>query len=235
MALVAIVGYHVKPTAAFVLVAVVVVALGSAGSRTRSAVLAGAANAGAVLAGVVLASVAVSGATDGLRATASSIDPSVRLDVSHFLKMGAQAKPGPYNDYYGAYAEEDVSETRALEPGRERIVRNVEAYAERVAEMGPLGYPMFLWHKAAWLAGDGSFFMWGEGGSVLDPMPWTATDSLSAEIQEWFFIRGDRWATLFALWQGAWVVVLTMAALTLDGLTAQASARVRRAGETPAS
>ena len=214
MAFLGVVGYHVKPTAVFVLGAVVVVALVAGPRPSRSWVLTGAVRAGAVLAGVVLATVAVSAATDGLRTTASSVDPSVRLDVSHFLKMGAQAQPGPYNDYYGVYSEEDVTESRSLAPGGERTERNVERYLERVRDMGPLGYPQFLWHKAAWFTGDGSFFMWGEGGAVLDPMPWTATDDLSVGIRDWFFIGGDRWATLFAFWQGAWVVMLLLLALT---------------------
>jgi hypothetical protein len=128
--------------------------------------------------------------------------------------MGAQVRTGPYNDYYGVYAEDDIAETRTLEPGRERIERNVERYLERVADMGPVGYPRFLWDKAAWFAGDGSFFMWGEGGMVLDPMPWLATGDLSTGIQDWFYIGGDHWATLFAFWQGAWVVVLLLVAAT---------------------
>ena len=213
MAATGLVGYHVKPTAVFVLVAVVLVAL-VATRPTRSTALAGSAYVGAALVGVVLASVAVSSATDGLRARAADLDPAFRLDVSHFLKMGAQAKPGPHNDYYGVYAEDDIAETRTFAPGRERIERNVERYLERVADMGPVGYPTFLWHKAAWFAGDGSFFMWGEGGMVLDPMPWTATDDLSTGIRDWFWIGGDRWPTLFASWQGAWVVVLLLVALT---------------------
>lgn len=214
MACVGVVGYHVKPTAVFVLVAVIAVALLGRADRRRPALLAAAAYTTAVLAGAVLATAAVSTATDGLRASAASVDPAVRLDVSHFLKMGAQTKPGPYNAYYGAYAEEDVTASRTLEPGRERTVRNLETYADRVADMGPLGYPKFLWDKAAWFTGDASFFMWGEGGSVLDPMPWTATDALSTDVQDWFFIQGDHWPTLYAFWQGAWVVALLLVALT---------------------
>ncbi len=214
MAALGLIGYHVKPTAVFVLGAVIVVALVAGRRPKRSTVPTGAAYALAVVVGVVLASVAVSAATDGIRTTASDIDPALRLDVSHFLKMGAQSTPGPYNDYYGVYSDDDIAETRALEPGRERIEGNVERYVERVGEMGPVGYPKFLWDKAAWFAGDGSFFMWGEGGMVLDPMPWTATDGLSSGIQDWFYLGGDHWPTLFAFWQGAWVVVLLLVALT---------------------
>ena len=214
MAATGVVGYHVKPTAVFVLGAVVLVALVCSGRPARSTALAATTYAGAVVAGVVVASALVSTATDGLAARAVDVDPSLRLDASHFLKMGAQQGAGPHNDYYGVYSEGDITETRTLEPGPERIKRNVERFAERVAEMGPLGYPRFLWDKAAWFGGDGSFFMWGEGGMVLDPMPWTATDDLSAGIRSWFFIGGDHWSTLFALWQGAWLVVLLLVALT---------------------
>lgn len=214
MAATGLVGYHVKPTAVFVLGAVVLVALVASWRPTRATALAGTAYAGAALVGVVLASVAVSATTDGLRTRTADIDPAFRLDVSHFLKMGAQARQGPHNDYYGVYAEDDIAETRTFEPGRERVERNVERYLERVADMGPVGYPRFLWDKAAWFAGDGSFFMWGEGGMVLDPMPWLATGDLSTGIQSWFYIGGDHWATLFAFWQGGWVVVLLLVAVT---------------------
>jgi hypothetical protein len=216
MAATALVGYQVKPTAVFALGAVAVVAVFAGGRPSRSTLLTGSAYAAAAVAGVLLASVAVSVAVDGEEAQAdsSAVDPSFRLDASHFLKMGAQAKPGPYNDYYGVYAEDDIAETRTLQPGLERTRFNVERYLERVADMGPVGYPRFLWDKAAWFAGDGSFFMWGEGGMVLDPMPWTAADPLSRHLQDWFFIGGDHWPTLFATWQGAWIVVLALLVLT---------------------
>jgi hypothetical protein len=216
MAATGVVGYQVKPTAIFVLGAVALVAVTAGRRPSRSTLLAGSAYAGAALAGVLLASAAVSVAVDGVEATAatSQVEPSFRLDASHFLKMGAQSKPGPYNDYYGVYAEDDIAETRTLQPGLERTRFNVERYLERVADMGPVGYPKFLWGKATWFAGDGSFFMWGEGGMVLDPMPWTATDPLSRHLQDWFFLGGDHWPTTFATWQGAWIVVLLLLVLT---------------------
>jgi hypothetical protein len=216
MAATGLVGYQVKPTAVFAFGAVALVAVAAGRRPSRSTLLTGTAYAAAAVAGVVLASVAVSVAVDGVEAKAesSAVDPSFRLDASHFLKMGAQSKPGPYNDYYGVYAEDDIAETRTLEPGLERTRFNVERYLERVADMGPVGYPRFLWDKAAWFAGDGSFFMWGEGGMAVDPMPWTAADPLSQQVQQWFFIGGDHWPALFATWQGAWIVVLLLLVLT---------------------
>ncbi|RYC12655.1 hypothetical protein [Nocardioides zhouii] len=216
MAATGLIGYQVKPTAIFVLGAVALVAVVAGRRPSRSTLRAGAAYAGAALAGILVASAAVSYAVDGVegRAASSEVEPSFRLDASHFLKMGAQSSPGPYNDYYGVYDEDDIAETRTLEPGLGRTRFNVERYLERVADMGPVGYPEFLWDKAAWFVGDGSFFMWGEGGMVLDPMPWTATDPVSRQVQDWFFLGGDLWPALFTTWQGAWIVVLLLLALT---------------------
>lgn len=168
---------------------------------------------GAVIGSFVLTTLVVERANERLVTSSSAADDQLTLNVTHFLKMGAQARPGSYNDYYGVYFEDDITATRALRPGSQRFWGNVEVYVDRVRGMGPLGYPFFLAQKLAWFAGDGSFFMWGEGGMTANPMAWSVTDPASRTIQDWFYLEGEHYPTLYSLWQGAWLLVLALVAL----------------------
>lgn len=211
MAAVSAVGYALKPTAVFALAAGVLVALvaGAAAGRGRWRALGAYATAvavGSVAGGVLVGQVV---ATWGI-APVEGAEVN-QLNVTHFLKMGAQQRPGPHNDYFGAYLESDVAETRAM-PVEERTVLNVERYLERVEAMGPVGYARFLERKAAWTLGDGSFFAWSEGGMMAEPTPWLATDPGSVRIQRWVGLHGDRYAVTFSVWQGTWLVVLLLVA-----------------------
>jgi hypothetical protein len=208
---VTVVGHSLKPTAVFALAAAVVVALviGARVGRPAWRTLVTCVVATAV--GVVAAGVLV-----GQVVAARGMEPAVgdaeyRLNVTHFLKMGAQHSPATYNDSFGADLEEDVLETRAL-PLEDRTRANLERYGERVGAMGPVGYARFLERKAVWTLGDGSFFAWGEGGMAADPTPWLVTDPRSAAVQAWFGIHGEHYSLTFSLWQGTWLLVLLLVA-----------------------
>ena len=205
------VGCSLKPTAVFALAAAVVVALvvgAHAWRRSARVFLAcGAASAAGLVVGALVVGQVV--AWQGMEPAREAA--AQRLDVTHFLKMGAQQSPGVHNDYFGGYSEADVIETREL-PLEDRPRENVESYASRVAEMGPLGYARFLERKAVWTLGDGSFFAWGEGTMSAQPTPFLATDPTSARVQRWFGLHGDRYAATFSLWQGTWLVVLLLVA-----------------------
>lgn len=206
-----VVGYALKPTAVFALAAAVVVALVLAArpGRRRWRILALCTTM--LVAGAVVASLFVAQLVARYGLEPATDATTQRLNISHFLKMGAQQRPGVHNDYFGAYREEDVAETRSI-PLEDRTRVNVERYAERVAEMGPLGYARFLERKLVWTVGDGSFFAWGEGGMAIDPTPFLVNDPASARIQRWFGLHGDRYADTFSLWQGTWLIVLLLVA-----------------------
>ena len=211
MAALTMVGYALKPTAVFALAAAALVAVVVGATAWRRSWRTLAACTAALAVGLVAGSVLVGQLieTQGMPPAADAT--TQRLDVTHFLKMGAQQQPGYHNDFFGAYSEADVNETRET-PLDDRARVNVGRYGERVAAMGPVGYARFLERKAAWTFGDGSFFAWSEGQMAADPTPFLVTDPRSQSLQRWFGLHGERYAATYSVWQGTWLVVLLLVA-----------------------
>ena len=215
--LVGALGYAIKPTVVFAVLALVVVTLLGTALRTwsrRDALL----RVGAVLGLAV-------GVVIGLQATGAVIDrtglspPAGRTDaafpVSHFLMMGASEKPGPYNNYYGAYRDEDALATLAVPPGEERERHGFEEYRRRVSAMGPVGYARFLNAKATWTLGDGTFFMYGEGSMAAVPTPFVHSSGVDQQIQSFLGLHGEWFWMVVDTWQAFWLVVLLLMAAPL--------------------
>lgn len=207
------IGYLMKPTIAFTFGAACVCTVGFALSQTsrRSAIL----SLGLVCVGVgtfVIAALLYPVMLDRSGAIEFSIrNNEESASWTMFLKMGAQKKDGFHNDYYGAFLDSDVLTTRSLPPD-ERVEHDLGEYAARVREMGPVGYLSFLNSKATWFMGDGSFFMWGEGGSR--DTDFNARDPRSQEIQRYFSYDGDRHGILIGFWQAAWLALLIVSGVT---------------------
>ena len=165
------------------------------------------------------------GAVIGLQVTTAVIDrtglgpPAGRTDaafpVSHFLMMGASEKPGPFNNFYGAYRDEDALATLAVPPGEQRERHGFEEYRRRVSAMGPVGYARFLNAKATWTLGDGSFFMYGEGSMAAVPTPFVHSSALDQQIQSFLGLHGNRFWMVVDTWQAFWLVVLLLMAAPL--------------------
>lgn len=210
LAVVASLGYQVKPTVIFAAGAAVAVALIGLHWRTWSRAtitwrgIVAVALAAGFLAGGAIGARVVGGV--GLTPTAGA--EQVALPATHFLMMGAQDE-----SFWGAYYGDDVTLTRSIPPGRERFVNGIRVYGERVSDMGVVGYATFLHDKANWTYGDGSFFAFGEGGMKPEPIPWASTDPLSRSIQNWMGPRGAHFGTLLAWWQVVWLSVLALVAV----------------------
>lgn len=216
MGITAVVGYNIKPTIIFVLIAVALVA-GTAllSSKTSRRKLTAAVTGTLIVAGSYTAgSYALTSAMNASAAVPFDLRTNDQLfPAAHYLKMGAQRNDaGPYNPWYGAWSGPDVNETLSFTP-EERTERNFQIYLDRVEEMGPQGYTAFLSAKLIWILGDGSFFMWGEG--VVAGKPFLADDPLSREIQSYFGFEQENYGTLINLWQTAWIVLLALTALPL--------------------
>lgn len=211
MGFAAVIGYSLKPTAVFALAAAVLVALVMGCRLGRASWRAMGVCAAATAGGIALAALLVGVVIDIWGLTPSPDATRQQLNTTHFMKMGAQKAPGVHNDYYGAFSGRDVIETRDMPPD-ERTMRNIELYADRVSEMGPVGYLVFLGHKAAWTWGDGSFFAWGEGTMLRNPSEWFSTDPQSTRIQEWLGPYGSHYNLTYAAWQGTWMIVLLLVA-----------------------
>jgi 4-amino-4-deoxy-L-arabinose transferase-like glycosyltransferase len=215
--LVGALGYAIKPTIVFAVLGIGLVALLDPALRSwsrRDALV----RAGAVL-GLAI------GVVVGLQLTATVIDrtglspPAGRTDaalpISHFLMMGASERPGFYNNYYGAYRDEDMASTLSIPPGEQRRRHGFEEYQRRVAAMGPIGYAEFLNKKATWTLGDGSFFMYGEGSMAAEPTPFAHSGEVDRRIQAYLGIHGDRFWVVTDTWQAFWIVVLLLMAAPL--------------------
>ncbi|MCF6378549.1 glycosyltransferase family 39 protein [Nocardioides KLBMP 9356] len=210
-------GYAIKPTVVFAVLALVAVTVLTTAWRTwssRDALL----RVGAVLGLGV-------GAVIGLQATTLTIDAAelspppgqtgAAFPVSHFLMMGAAEKPGPYNPYYGAYRDEDALATLAVPIGEERERHGFEEYKARVSAMGPVGYARFLNDKATWTMGDGTFFMYGEGSMAAVPTPFAHGSATDRQVQSFLGLHGDRFWMVADTWQAFWLVVLLLMAAPL--------------------
>ena len=203
------VGYGIKPTVLICLVAAGLTALCllPSGRERASGILAGL----AVVTGSFLGSYA--GISTFERNSTAVPDRDPALPVTHFLKVGAQQAPGPHGPWYGSYNQADAVASVNIADPQERFRQGLEIYAARVEAMGPAGYAGFLNHKLLWITGDGSFFTWGEG--TVDGDDFVSDDPADRAIQDFFGNTGPDFGWSLSLWQGAWFVLLALAAVPL--------------------
>ncbi len=212
MGIVGVIGYNIKPTAVFTLIAIAIVALltvkiSDHGWRPFFFQLTGVLVAFAFFAG---GSQAMNVAENRSGAVPFNVRTNDRaFSASHFLKMGAQRS----GVLFGAYNNKDVSATKSIASERERASEGYRVYWERVSAMGPAGYVGFLNSKADWILGDASFFMWGEGSS--GNAPFIAIDPESKSVQDLFGFHGNQYQALVGFWQAFWFPVLGLLAWPL--------------------
>jgi len=204
---VAAVGYNLKPTVIFALIAVALVAvLEPSVKRVGWRALALPAIAVVLAAGVFAAGhVGIGKAVGASAIVPFDLDDNDRaFPATHFLKMGAQGK--------GHFLAEDAVATASIPDPEERWRAGLEVYAERVAAMGPAGYAQFLSDKAVAALSDGTFFQWGEGGMTGG---FFTTDFVSLAVQSVYALDAMRHEPLVVFWQSFWVVLLTLLAAPL--------------------
>lgn len=201
-----LVGYEIKTTPAVSVVAIAVVAglvlltRGVAG-RPRLAV--------ALVAGVVLflggALVAgqVSPALAGV--SASRIDRSRTAPAVWWVYMGTTEHTVNGQPRYGSYDGAIVRATMTMhrdESGRyaARLLR------DRLSELGPGGYLVFLGNKAAWTWGDGMFWAWSEGRDAGEPL--LTHGRFTEFVRAWDHPHGSLYTWRSAATQAVWLVLL---------------------------
>ena len=206
MGLVAAIGFYVKPTIVFVLVAasvVLIFTLRTHGREWRRI---------AVVAGCLLLAVGTFAAGTTAIKTAVAASGSLSFDlndndkefpVTHFLKMGSAG--------LGGFNGPDVVETKSIQSVEDRFQNGIDVYVERVTEMGFWGYLDFLNVKGKAIFGDGTFFNWGEG-MARQPVELLAHDPVSRAIQDYFYYDGPHFAFLRAFWQSFWFPALLLVA-----------------------
>lgn len=169
------IGYSIKPTAIFVLLALLFVELCLAVFR-RDAVrrrLKAVCNAVLdVLLSFALGFALAFGATVAVKGLAPELDPERAYSMTHFLMMGANAQTE------GVYSEDDVAASRLLSDKASRQAMNIQEWENRITGMGPLGLGRLSLEKTlcnfadgtlAW-ACEGSFWvtLHGDGGCFSD-------------------------------------------------------------------
>lgn len=202
--LVAAVGFFIKPTIVFVLIASIVAVLFARRDGVRKS--------RSLAAGAILVVVAFGGFASGQAAIKAAVaaSPAISFDlynndkefpVTHFLKMGSTG--------LGGFNEADVAETKSIGSVQDRFQNGIDVYVERVSGMGLWGYLDFLNVKGKAILGDGTFFNWGEG-MARKPVDLLADDPLSQAIQGYFYYEGPHFAFLRGFWQSSWYVTLLL-------------------------
>lgn len=211
---VGLVGFNIKPTVIFVLIAIVLVFL------TSTVLVRSTLREKAVALGLVGAALGVFAAGSSAVTQIQQNSPVISFDVTnnpkafpltHFLKMGATG--------YGAFTQTDVWETADIKDPDERFQNGLDVYAQRVQAMGPAGYADFLARKAIWTFGDGTFHMWTEGVVKSQDDPFISKDPTSRSIQDYLWAKGEHFPFTMGVWQSFWLVIilLTAAPLVLRG------------------
>ena len=154
------VGYSIKPTAIFVLFALLFVELclgvtrRDAERKRLSAVLNPAL---AALLPFILGLVMAFGATTAAKNLGPELDPERAYSMTHFLMMGANAQTK------GVFSEDDVVVSRLYSDKASRQTMNIQEWENRIAEMGPLGLAKLSLKKTLCNFADGTF-AWADEG-----------------------------------------------------------------------
>ncbi|MDM8275533.1 hypothetical protein QUW28_08535 [Enorma phocaeensis] len=161
VALCSVIGYFIKPTSIFILVAAliaeIVCALEKSGRRDNDVVCrAGqiAASLVAALAGTFLA-VAVSFAA--VSPFQARLDQTKSLSLSHYLMIGANYESN------GRWTEDDYAFSTSYEDPGERSAANIAKWKERISKLGPIGVARLFLRKTLNNYLDGTFWWEGEG------------------------------------------------------------------------
>jgi len=85
------------------------------------------------------------------------LNENLTFGIPHFLMMGANTEE------FGAYLQRDVSFSWRCATKQERTQKNLEVFAQRISEMGPVGVFKQVMRKTLTNFNDGTFCWAGEG------------------------------------------------------------------------
>lgn len=160
-----LVGYFIKPTAIFALVAVAFVEVATVVPRWWRAHRAGASarasgaarRVAATAAAVVLAGTAAFALDHGATDRYDFLDPSLEITSAHYLMLGAN------DEANGRFNQDDIAFSTAIEGKAERQAANLRVWRERIADLGPMGVAWLAVKKTVNNYLDGAFWWEGEG------------------------------------------------------------------------
>ena len=208
-----LVGYRLKPTIVFVVVAVlagVLVELRRRGGWRSGARRLGLALAGAAVGGVLAS--AVLGVVVGRTGIMPEGDErELATPLTHYLMMGAgyQENSETGARAWGAWNGDDVALAESVPP-EERLGHSFDVWVDRVQDWGPVGYPRFLNEKASWMLGDGNFNAFRHGYMNRPDQPWEFDDALSRELRTWMTPQHEQYRWLALVRQSVWFAALLL-------------------------
>lgn len=152
------IGYLIKPTSIFILVAVLVVEVAHALRRGRL----GASAWFRPLAVAFAASAIGAAFAFALNAAAitpyqGQLDQDRSLSLTHYLMIGSNYKSN------GRWTEEDYAYSSSFDDPSERSAANIERWEERLSDLGPIGVAKLFLRKTLNNYLDGTFWWEGEG------------------------------------------------------------------------
>ena len=204
------IGYSVKPTVIFVALALIAIKLCSfLKSRTSTTVALPqmrsvwqiAKSVTAIALGLFLAF----GFVQAARLPVDNLKTEQNFSYTHFLMMGFNP------EQEGAYASEDVLLSGSSPTCEERKIANLQTWAERIRQMGPLGVTKLLAKKTCTNYADGSFAWENEGTFYVE------THGSNTLIKQVYGI--DREPNLFeSPYQIIWLLLLSGSAIACFAL-----------------
>lgn len=166
-----LVGYFIKPTSIFVLLAIALVSLPKLMEKLKSHLSHGIPHSDmktmAVTATALVIAIFLALSLNAIaKLTGPNIDETRNFSASHFLMMGFGLASG------GAYSEDDVQFSASFPDKQSRQQGNIEEWARRVSDLGPAGIAELFLKKTLSNFGDGTF-AWEQEGTfykeVSDP------------------------------------------------------------------
>lgn len=155
-----LIGYFVKPTAIFVLAAILVVELCFA-LRAKGEERKGAFSLSSLVSPVLLFCLGVVlayGALGVMKNLAPTLDDEKAFSMTHFLMMGANTATD------GTFYASDVEASLSCPNKAERQTMNIQVWQDRMQELGPVGLAKLTAKKTLCNFADGTFAWGAEGG-----------------------------------------------------------------------
>lgn len=201
------IGYSIKPTAIFVLLAILFVELCLAISRRKALTEETHATLRSVLAVAVsflLGLILAFGTAAVVKGLGPDLDPDKAFSATHFLMMGANAQSK------GVYSKGDVTASSECPDKQSRQIMNIQEWERRLAELGPAGLAQLSLEKTLCNFADGTFAWTSEGRF------WVSLHGSNESVEAFYGIGdfsakddGTANARVFqGSWQAAWLMIM---------------------------
>lgn len=196
MAVVATLGYFIKPSALIPIIAILLIELVSFFEKKWQ-------SKGRLV--LLLIAVLTAGVTYAVcnqlleKQQYITIDESRGIPMIHFMNIGLT------ND--GGYSAEDAQAMAKLPSKEAKIAYSKEKIHERLKERGILGYLNFLFQKHRNNTSDGTF-AWLKEGSFIKEREIPTGKGYSGWLEEWYYLYGERIADFRFIAQIWWVTCL---------------------------